>query len=182
MRIETKRLIIRDFEYKDYKDLYNMARKPQIAYYAGYKPFTDINVAKKKIFNYMYSGQYLCITLKDGTFLGDINFYLDNMRKNQKAYQLGFSLDDTFWSNGYMQEACKGFLTYIFKHKDIDIISCCHMLDNLRSEKTILALGFHYDGILYHYKEMYNGKIVDVKLYSLTHDELERRIKEWQLN
>lgn len=180
--IETERLIIREFKTSDDLAFNHLASNPEITYYCGYKPHQNISYTRNAILDFMISNEYFAITLKDGTFIGDINFYKDSTKKNPYAYQLGFALDTKYQGNGYMQEALKGFIAFAIKNYKIDIISMMHIVSNKKSENTIKSLGFHYDGIIYRYKLMYDKSVVDCKLYSLNILELERMVSIWKKN
>lgn len=174
MRIETKRLIIRDFNELDIDSYHLIKSKSKQAYFAGFKPHKDIKTTKYQLQSILLLKDYFAITLKDGTLIGDLNLYQDPIRKNVNAWQLGFLLDETYWGNGYMPEAIKGFLAYLFKKYSISILCCVTMVDNFNAQKTIERVGFRFDGIIRQYKKLYNGDIIDCKIYTMTKEEYER--------
>ena len=79
-----------------------------------------------------------------------------------------------------MQEALKAFIPWFCKNVDVDILSMHAFVGNEKSKKTIENIGFHYDGIIRRYKKMYDSKVLDVLEFSLTKEELERKIELWQ--
>lgn len=178
MHLETKRLIIRDFNINDLDAYYRLKANHELAYYAGYKPYPDLKSAKYRLQNILMLHDYYAITLKNtGELIGDLNFYTDPIRRSTDSFQLGFTLDIPFWHKGFMSEALRTFIPYLFNHYNIDILTCVTMIENVSSKHVIEALNFHYDGIIRHYKHLYNGDMVDCMIYTLTNDEFERNDK-----
>lgn len=182
MKIKTNRLIIRDFDQFDVDNLFIMNSDKESAHMAGFKPHPNRKVSLYQLQSILVAKDYLAITLHDGTMIGDLNYYKDPIRRVPNAWQVGFLLRPEFRHQGYMIEALKAFLEYMILEFDVEIISCATMLNNFSSQKTIESVGFNYDGIIRKYKSLYNGEIIDCKIYSLTKAELERKIEEWQKN
>lgn len=175
MHLETKRLIIRDFNINDLDAYFKLKANPSLAYYAGYKPYPDLKTAKYRLQNILMLHNYYAIALKStGELIGDINFYKDPIRSSTDSFQLGFTLDVPFWHKGFMTEALRAFIPYLFKHYSIDILTCVTMIENQASKHVIEALNFHYDGIIRHYKRLYTGDMADCMIYTLTKNEFER--------
>ena len=181
MLIESERISIKDYEYEDYKDLYLMLKDKKTAYYVGSKPMPDLNTSRLIMPRRIINHEYYKIVLKDDTFIGDINFYRDTTRKNEKAFQIGFVLKEEFRHKGYMKEALKLFLSNLDLNS-IDIISAISITNNYDSKRLIESLGFKLDGIRRRYKKMYDNSVVDVFEYSLTREELLKEIELWQKN
>ncbi len=182
MRLETKRLVIRSFNEFDLDDFYELNKDEQLTYYAGFKPHPDKETSNYQLKSIMLLNDYFAITLKDDTLIGDLNYYKDPLRRGCKAYQIGFLLRKEYQHQGYMQEALKNFIEYLYFQLDIEILSCVTMVNNKSAQNTIEALGFQYDGVIRQYKRLYNGELIDCKLYTLTKDELERKLILWQKN
>ncbi len=181
LRIETPRLIIRNFCLNDLDRFDKMKSNPKLAYMAGIKPHNSKKVSQMRLENILYYDDYFAI-VKDDILIGDLNFYKDPVRVASDAFQLGFMLDEEFHHKGYMKEALTYFIPYIFKKHQIDILTCVTIINNYAAQKTIEALGFKYDGIIRHYKRLYNDDMVDCKIYTMTKDEYERNDKIWHMN
>lgn len=178
--LKTKNLIIDFYTSNDANDLYKMISNKNLTYPAGFKPVPDMRTCELSLQYRIASKQYVKICLLDGSFIGEINFYKDSSKKNPNAYELGFILLQEYQGFGYMQEALKAFIPWYNTIVNIDILSLHVFTNNLRSENTINSLNFHNDGICRRYKQMYDGKTLDVIEYSMTHEELERNIEIWQ--
>lgn len=180
MKIETKRLIIRNFNEFDLEDYFKLNHDEELTYYAGFKPHPDLKTSSHKLKSIMLVNDYFAVTLKDGTLIGDLNYYTDPLRRSSHAFQIGFLLSKEFQGQGYMQEALKAFIEYLYLSHEIEILSCVTMIKNSKAQRTIENLGFQYDGIIRQYKRIYNGELIDCKLYTLTNNEIERKLNLWQ--
>ncbi len=178
--IKTKRLMIQPYESSDLFDLYQMLSDKELTYPAGFKPVPTLEVCRLSLQYRIVSKQYMKITTLDNQLIGEINFYKDETRKNPKAYEIGFILKKEYQHQGLMQETLMNFIPWFNKIIDIDILTTHLFSDNFKSENTLKALNFHYDGTIRHYKKMYDEKIFDCKEYTLTKDEIERNIELWQ--
>ena len=175
MKIKTNRLIIRYFEVSDIDDFYEFSSQKEVGYTAGWKPHDSYSQSKRILWNKMMSLSNFAIVLKEeNKVIGSIELNPSHIRKGIKAYEIGFALNTKYWGFGYAKEASEALIEYAFKKEKAYILEMCHIIDNYRSEKTILSLGFKYEGTLRAYKEMYDKRIIDVKLYSMTKNDYER--------
>lgn len=175
MKLTGERVRIRNFKLQDIDAFYDYGKNPKIGKNAGWKPFDSYQTAKNILFTNIYNNESFCICLKEtNEFIGSISLYDNTFRVNIKARNLGFSLKEEAWGNGYAKEAAKLMLQYAFEKLKVDIVGCGHFVDNIRSEKIICALGFTYEGLFRKYKKLFDGTIVDAKWYSMTKTEYER--------
>ncbi len=179
--LESDRLYITPYKSDDLADLFNLISNKELTYPAGFKPVPDLKICRNSLQYRIMSKQYVKVLLKDTkTYIGEINFYKDESRRNPNAYEIGFILLKEYWGKGLMQEALKTFIPYFNKKINIDILSMTIFVGNTKSENTVSKLGFHKDGVRRRYKKMYDDNVLDISEYSLTKDELERMIELWQ--
>lgn len=179
--LESDRLYITPYKSDDLADLFNLISNKELTYPAGFKPVPDFKICQNSLQYRIMSKQYVKLILKDTkTYIGEINFYKDESRRNPNAYEIGFILLKEYWGKGLMQEALKTFIPYFNKKINIDILSMTIFVGNTKSENTVSKLGFHKDGVRRRYKKMYDDNVLDISEYSLTKDELERTIELWQ--
>ena len=60
------------------------------------------------------------------------------------AKEIGFVLSEECWGKGFMPEAIKIVLNYLFNEEEIDAVVCSHFIDNFQSEKAMRKCGFKY--------------------------------------
>lgn len=178
MKLVGKRILIRDLSFSDIDDYYAYGKDELVGPSAGWKPFPDIEIAKRVLTNNIISKETYAIVLKESkTLIGTISIYSNAIRKYNKAKSLGFSLASKYWNNGYMTEAVKLILEYIFTKTDCEILEVGHHVGNFASKRVIEKCGFNYDGRFIYYKKLYDDRLVDADFYSMTKVDYERKKK-----
>ena len=118
MIIETERLIIRNFQLSDEKDLSEYMLQRVNAEFEAYPDFT-VEKAKKEIAYRAESDEFFAIELKENhKVIG--NIYLG--KRDFNGRELGYVLNENFQGKGYGTEASKAVISYFFKegvHQDL---------------------------------------------------------------
>jgi len=167
MIIETTRLILRPITVLDAPDIYEYAKNPNVGNNAGFKPHDSIDETISVIEDVLKKDS-LAIELKENKkVIGTISLN----EKLDKIFELGYSLSYDYWNKGLMSEAAKAYIDYAFKSLNAYEIDAGVFLNNFRSEKLLLKLGFKYIGI--HKKDYlnYDNKYKDCKRFRLLKDE-----------
>ena len=111
MKIETKELIIRNFELTDKDDLCEYMLQRANAEFEGYPNFTK-QKAKEEIEFRSQSDEFFAIELKEvHKVIG--NVYLGKRDFNSR--ELGYVLNEDYQNKGYGSAACKAVIDYAFK-------------------------------------------------------------------
>ncbi len=179
MYLVGDRIIIRDFLFEDVNDVYEYSKKEYIGPQAGWKPHESKEITRHVISGYIINNESFAIVLKEKKkVIGNISIYLTTFRKKVKACELGFVLNDKYWGYGFMTEAVKLVLKYVFDILNVEIVSVGHYTTNLKSKKTIENCGFTFEGIFRKYKRIYNGDLIDAAMYSMTKEEYEDKYRK----
>lgn len=110
MKIETKNLIIRNFEVSDENDLCEYMLQRVNAEFEAYPDFT-CQKAKKEIEFRSQSDEFYAIQLKkEHKVIG--NIYLG--KRNFNSRELGYVLNENYHHKGYGSEASKAMIEYMF--------------------------------------------------------------------
>lgn len=176
MKLKGNRIIIRSLNFNDADDYYEYGRNPNVGPNAGWKPFPNKEISNRLLSSHILSKETFAIALKDSNkLIGSISIYNQAIRKYKKVKSLGFSLNYDYWNQGYMTEAVKLVLDYLFNYTDCKIVEVGHHVDNYNSKRVIEKCGFNYDGTFNSYKVLYDGRIIDASFYSITKEEYERK-------
>lgn len=178
--LKSERITFESFKSSDLADLYEVISNEELTYPAGFKPVPDLKTCRLSLQYRIASKQYVKLINEKNEFIGEINFYKDQSKRNPNAYEIGFIINSKYHRKGYATEALKTFIPYFYNHVDIDILSAHVFVGNVASKKTLEKIGFHEDGIIRHYKKMFDGKMLDAYEFSLTRDEIERKIETWK--
>lgn len=178
MILKGERIMIRFFENSDLEDFYEFSKEPNVGFNAGWKPHTSKDLSKKILYTKVMSPTNFAVVLKDsGKVIGSIELNPSHIREKVRAFEIGFAFNPKYWGHGYASEATRLMLGYAFEKMHAVVCEMCHIVDNKSCERVALATGFIYEGIIRSYKQMYDGRIVDVKLYSMLLEDYERMYK-----
>ena len=137
--IETKRLLIRKFESKDFKHLYNLDSNPLVHKYLYNSPMKSYAEAKEYIQAQLnqyenYGVGRLAVLDKKNNFIGWAGLKFSDSMINNKTnfYDLGYRLKPNQWGKGIATEASKAILDY---YKNLKNICGIASVENIASNK-----------------------------------------------
>lgn len=165
MRIETDRLIIRNFEMKDRNDLCEYMLQRVDKKFEAYPNF-NVNKIENEIKYRSESDEFFAIELKaEHKVIG--NIYLGSRDFNSR--ELGYVLNENYQLKGYGSEAAKAVLKWAFSQGVHRIFAECTPL-NIPSWKTMEKLGLKREAelrqnISFHNDEAGNPIYWDTYIY-----------------
>ena len=109
------------------------------------------------------------ITLDDKV-IGSIGVFRQQNIHRQTA-EMGYYIAEEYWGKGIMTDAVKQICEYVFKNSDILRIYAEPFAYNAGSCRVLEKAGFQYEGTLRN-NAVKNGKVLDMKMYSLLREEL----------
>lgn len=176
---ETDRLIIKEWETKDYKDLYEYAKDPKTSKFLSFKPYSTLQEAKERIktmrakYNVNSPIKPYAILLKsENKVIGSID--IDDYSPNAEGIiEIGYIQNSNYWGNGYITEALIGMFQYIKKRNIAKRIVCKHDVENFKSGKVMKRAGMTFEGILRKAGKTNNTHSrYDIALYSILYEEI----------
>lgn len=90
---------------------------------------------------------------------------------HRRTAELGYYIAEDYWGRGIMTEAVKQICAYVFEKSDIIRIYAEPFAYNAASCRVLEKVGFQYEGTL-RSNAVKNGKVIDMKLYSLLRTEI----------
>ncbi len=178
IKYETERLIVREWEDKDYKDLYEFASDSEITKFLLYKTYESEEDAKIRISSlkekYKTENQYgdFAIELKgENKVIGCIDLIL----KSSKAggiVELGWTLNRKYQGKGFMTECLNGMLKYIKKNNLAKRIEARHDTENIKSGAVMKRCGMTFEGISRKSGENNFHSRHDLACYSILDEEI----------
>ena len=176
-RLETPRLILREWHDSDLDDLYAYAADPEVGPAAGWPPHTDRNVSREILWQFMDKGEVWAIVEKSSRrVIGSFGLHPDDHRDNPACRSIGYVLAKSHWGQGLMTEAAKQVMRYAFETLRLDMLTVYHYPFNDRSRRVIEKCGFVCEGTLRRSFTRYDGVMLDSVCYSLLREEY-RKLK-----
>lgn len=176
--IETKRLILRKFEYSDDEAMlkYWVAdEKIQFLYSEPiYSTKDEVKELLDKYINSYTQDNYYrwaIIFKENNQCIGQIAYFLVD-DKNHFA-EIEYCIGREFQRMGLATEATKAIIKVGFENINLHKVQICHKFINIPSKKVIKKCGFLYEGTLRDYFYM-DGEYVDRLYYSILKSEYER--------
>lgn len=174
-RIETKRLLIREFKTEDIIDIHEYASDPIVSKYVPWGPNT-MEETKEFVFQCIRQQndknrkdfELVVIERSIDKLIGACGIHISN-EENREGW-IGYSLNSKFWEKGYATEIAKELLKVGFKNfKLYRIFATCHP-ENIGSEKVLKKIGMKKEGHLRKHL-LYKGSWRDSLLYAILEDE-----------
>ena len=147
MDIETQRLILRRFKDSDLNDFFEYTSESDVMEISGIKEAKTLGEAKELLDEWKHKGMSLAIELKEsGKVIGHISIKEDSEAGLDDVKELGFGLNCNFHRKGYMSEAVKGVLGYLFNNGVNKVYACCYQ-NNAPSKGLIEKSGFEFEQV-----------------------------------
>ncbi len=173
--IKTERLLLRRITPDDAKDVFVWMSDPEVCKYERWSPHASAEYSRgyiKAVFDYENDKTYQWGIEFDGRLIGFI--CVVGVDENDQKAVMGYALARAHWSRGYVTEAAKAVLDYMFKEVGINRIEASHSVNNPASGRVLLKAGFIREGLA---KEYYhcNAGFQDSALYAITRGDYTSR-------
>ncbi len=144
MRIETERLILREYTICDYDALFDIVSDEETMQHYP-KPFDEErtkgwiewNLENYKKYGF---GLFAMVLKENGEFIGDCGLTLQNI-DGEMLPEIGYHVHKKYWRKGFSSEAAKAVRDWTFLNTDYDIIYSYMKYTNVGSYKTAIANG-----------------------------------------
>ena len=168
--IQTPRLLIRKLSIADAEDIYAVSSNPNVSRYVLWDTHRSIMDSRAMIRAHLRSYRNeepasLAIELKEtGRVIGTIGFLWIDCEHN--SAEIGYSLGEPYWNNGYMTEALRAMLAFGFDKLYLNRIEACFDVRNTASGRVMAKVGMQREGL--HRKKLYNkGRYIDIEMWSI---------------
>ena len=177
MKLETERLILRDFVKDDWQAVLEYQSDPL---YLRYYDWTDRTPeAVQEFVGWFLDHQMqeprikfqLAVTLKSSNqLIGNCGIRMG--APNALQADIGYELDPKHWNHGYATEAAHTIVDFGFSHFDLHRVWSWCVADNAGSAHVLEKLGMRLEGRLRE-NEHYRGRWWDTLMYAILADEWE---------
>jgi len=175
MKLETERLILRDFvqdywgcvlEYQSdplYLHYYEWTERTPLAVQEFVGWFLDHQAQKPRI-----KFQLAIVLKSNNQLIGNCGIRMD--KANAFQADIGYELDPKYWDHGYATEAVHAIVDFGFSTFDLHRVWAWCVADNVGSAHVLEKLGMHLEGHLRE-NEYYRGRWWDTLMYGILAEE-----------
>lgn len=170
--IKTERLLLRKIQPQDAEMVYVWMSDPEVCKYERWKPHPSPEYTRGyiiEVFNgYKSNDTYQWGIELNGILIGSISIV--NVDDYDQKATLGYCLAREFWSNGYMTEAVKAVLQYMFVDIGLNRIEASHSTHNIASGRVLEKVGMLLEG---QSKDYYfcNSGFQDSRFFGVTKEQ-----------
>ena len=171
-QFETQRLRLRPWRKEDLEDFHRYCKDPEVGPNAGWKPHESLEESWSILKGWLTpteEDEIWCIEEKaSGKAVGSIGLHKEDRRPGVPACKmLGYVLARPCWGKGYMTEAVAPIIDHAFRREKLRLLSVNHFTFNDRSRRVIEKSGFQYEGTLRQGAVLHDGRVADLRCYSL---------------
>ncbi len=176
--IETGRLILRRFREDDAEAQFeNWANDPEVTRFLHWEAHKTVDESRaaiaRRLEKYGKPDAYMwAITSKDGALMGAISAHIES--ETDSIAMAGYCLGRAFWGKGYMTEALKAVLEYMFLRVGVNRIEAVHAVENPASGAVMRKAGMLREGRLRQAYRNHAG-YHDGELYGLVREDWDIR-------
>lgn len=149
VRLETERLILREWNLQDLDDFFEYASIPEVGPMAGWPPHENKEISLEILKRFINGKKTFAIVYKENNktigSLGIEEYGLEDKLTEFIPYQgrsIGYVLSKDYWGKGLMPEALKEVINYCFNDLNYDFLLSGHFDFNHRSCKVQEKCGF----------------------------------------
>lgn len=173
--LETERLILRRFAVTDAEAMFrNWASSEEVARFLTWEPHENTGVTEALLREWVSAYDkpdtynWVLVLKETGEPIGNLSVV--RYYKETECAMLGWCLGTRWWGRGYMPEAGKAVLRYLFETVGVRRVCANHDLQNPKSGRVMQKLGMKQEGILRQHG-FARGRIVDDVWYGILADE-----------
>lgn len=164
---ETERLIIRTFRPSDAEDVFEWRSDPEVNRFMPYPCDGSVEEVRQRIAEWIADNDKYAIVLKEnGKVIGDISL---EWSEKDKAYEIGYNINRSFWRKGYATEAVRGLIKWARKELGVHDFTAFYAKENGASGRVLEKCGFIQENTGQYSRD--NGNIVFEALFVRLHIE-----------
>ena len=166
--METERLIldrIRETDRQDYFENISHDKKVLETFICRYAETPE----EVDISSYVTNESMFAVRLKESGKLIGIILSFD---EKDGACEIGYGIGSSYWNRGYVTEAVRRFLEYLFEERGMQSVCASFFPENEASRRVMEKCGMHFDRLSE--KELeYLGRPRDLIYWSVSREEWE---------
>ena len=174
--IRTERLLLRRFKLTDAEEMYaNWESDVEVTRFLSWSAHESVDetreILEKWIAECEREDTYHWAIERDGEVIGDLNVF--NMSDKHSSCELGYVMSRANWGNGYMTEAVRGAIDFLFGEVNMHRIAARHATENAASGSVMQKAGMLHEGTFRKVRLNRQGEYYDLENYAILREEWE---------
>ncbi len=173
--LETERLVLRRYTVDDAPAMFkNWASDPEVTRYLTWPTHASADVTRAVLEDWVTrcdqpDNYHWGLELKQtGELIGDIAVV--HIREDVREAELGWCMGRAWWGRGYMPEAARAVLRYLFEEAGFNRVLARHDVENPKSGRVMQKLGMTFEGVARQAGRNNRGVIDEVRYAILRSD------------
>lgn len=170
-QLQTKRLLLRDFEMEDFEQVHEYASQPEVSRYMEWGPNTADDTRRFLTESIALNSKdprldfELAVVLKsENRILGGGGIHVSS-RANNEGW-IGYCFNQDHWGKGYATEAALALVEYGFNHLKLNRIFATTAPGNKASQNVLQKVAMKHEGSMREHK-LVRGVYRDTELFAV---------------
>lgn len=174
--ITTERLILRRFRTTDAEAMYNTwANDERVTKFLTWEPHKSVEATRELLemwcADYEKPDNYNWVIEYEGKAIGSITV-VEHSERDEHA-EPGYCIGHAYWGRGFMTEAAKAVIDFLFREVGFNRISISHAVKNPGSGRVAQKCGLKLEGTKREFFKAQSGEFLDMNIYSILRSEWE---------
>ena len=177
MYLKTDRLILRNWQTKDYNDLYEFASDDEVTKFLTFKTYKTKQEAIDRINTFLETqndndniGDFAIELKSENKVIGSLHISFKDVAGG--TVSLGWLLNKNYQGKGYMTEIVNAILKYLKKNNIAKRIVAICDVENIKSANVMKRVGMTFEGISRKARDNNLHTRHDVANYSILYEEI----------
>ncbi len=175
--ISAERLLLRRFKPDDFAAMFaNWASDPEVTRFVSFNPHSDMDETKeiiaKWVAEYGCDDTYHWAIELDGEVIGDIKIF--TISDKHASCELGYVMSRKYWGRGYMTEAVKAVIAFLFMEVNMHRITAKHSTENPASGRVMQKAEMLREGTFRKARKSKQGVYCDMDYYAVLKEDWEQ--------
>ncbi len=177
-KLQTERLLLRDWTMADAEDLYDYAKSSNLAANLGWKPHGSPKDSGKVIQMFLKAKDTWAVVLKEtGQVIGSVSLHTCRHSEILHDCEIRVAISERFQNRGYGKEAAVKVICYAFDVFQIQTLMACYYGSNSASKALIESTGFRYFKHFDNFVTDWSGARLGAEVYLLNAIDYKRFYK-----
>lgn len=152
--LKTERLNLRALKISDAQAIFEYAKNSNVSRFTLWEPHQNVEDSRSFVIDYAFQKYQettpepfgIILNTNPEKVIGTVGCFW--VSKEAKCMELAYAIGEPFWGNGFVHEASKAVVDYVFKEMNIVRLQARCKVENRASARVMEKLGMKHEGTL----------------------------------